>query len=214
MPILKVIYAQNEQRLHETGIRKYQDDNTLDMLIRYCTNRRKTPRGLIGSHNIMNNPILEMQQIAERFRKNKGLRARHWIISFDRWEFNRLGYDPYRKLLELAYEIADFYRSDYQILFAVHEDCPEHPHVHFVMNTVNFRTGRKYGGKKKDYYDFQKHINQILRPYKLWIRTVPDEGKGTYWSMPDLEGSHFVLDDAHEMPVNAQEAAAQMKFDW
>ena len=76
----------------------------------------------------------------------------------------------------IAYQIAAYYAEQYQILYAVHIDA-EHLNIHFVMNTVSYRTGMKYEGKKQDYYQFIDHMKQTLGWYglNLYVFTVQPE---------------------------------------
>ena len=37
------------------------------------------------------------------------------------------------------------------------------------MNTVSYLDGHKYAGKREDYYEFQDHLIQILKPFGIDI---------------------------------------------
>lgn len=73
----------------------------------------------------------------------------------------------------IAYQIAEYYADNYQIVYAVHTDAA-HINIHFVMNTVSYRTGRKYGGDRDDYHRFIGYMWQILKSYGLCLREERD----------------------------------------
>ena len=88
------------------------------------------------------------------------------------------GYTPAQLVpaaLDIARQAAAYYGSQYQIIYAVHM-ARDHPHIHFVMNTVSYVTGRKYPGDKADYYAYQKHLKDTLHPYGLYMMAVSDDG--------------------------------------
>ena len=70
---------------------------------------------------------------------------------------------------DIATRAIRYYEQQYQILAAVHEDRP-HIHIHFVMNTLNYRTGKKYPGDRADYYGFLAYLGKILKPYGLKVK--------------------------------------------
>ena len=116
-----------------------------------------------------------MNLLAWAYGADKGLRLRHWILAFSSDEVKQFGSNVYPMLDHIARQAAAYYGSQYQIIYAVHMDR-DHPHIHFVMNTVNYATGRKYPGDKADYYAYQKYLGKILHPYGLYVMTVSDDG--------------------------------------
>ena len=103
----------------------------------------------------MENAAAEMQQNAAAFGKDKGKRIRHSVLSFDHETENVSA----ELADQFAQEIIQYYAPEYQITYAVHNNT-EDIHIHFVMNMVGL-DGEKYGGKRKDYYDFQKYMRQV-----------------------------------------------------
>ena len=152
MAIFKVI--------NEAG--KYHDDAALTNVIKYCCNPEKTKSGFVGGYAVNPlNAISEMETVAELYNKSNGIRLRHMVLSFSHRELqNSCG------AYLLACQAAMYYGKDYQIIFCIHEDTKV-IHVHFVMNTVSYRSGVKYQGVKKDYYDFQNHLRAILNEYDI-----------------------------------------------
>lgn len=174
MSELKVIYHSSTEKMH--GRQKYHDDRALRAVIQYCLNPEKTPHKYIGAYGVnINQAALEMKLLADAYCKDRGLRLRHFILTLSPDEVKKLheqGKNAEKELFTLADYIARYYGNEYQIIFAVHES-EWHPHIHFVMNTVNFKTGKKYGGQKKDYYDFQSYIGSYLfARYGFYLRTI------------------------------------------
>lgn len=140
------------------GDGKYRDGWAIQDVIHYAT--AKT-----GEDNIFGGAVLpeiaieSMEGVSRADHKAKGTRLRHSVLSFAPNE----EITP-NQIKDVARQAIEYYQNDYQILAAVHEDR-EHLHIHFVMNTVSYRDGSKYTGKKKDYFSFSKHLNCILRPY-------------------------------------------------
>lgn len=175
MPVYKVIYHQNDYFLNQTGIRKYQDYDAIESVINYCLNPEKTPSSYIGAFGVsIHQAAMEMKLLAQSCGNDRGLHLRHRILSFSEEEVRQLGSCAYARIFNMARAMAEYYRYSYQIIFALHEDHPLQPHVHFVMNTVNFVTGKKYDGKIGDYKRFQQHMINVLAPYHMMLLTVKD----------------------------------------
>lgn len=63
-------------------------------------------------------------------------------------------------LMDLATSIASYY-DGYQSLFTVHTDT-QHPHIHLLLNTVNYQTGRKFSQSKMDLNHLRGKFNDML----------------------------------------------------
>lgn len=139
------------------GKKKFHDNKSYRNLINYVTDPEKA-RGqrivLRGVTSVEFAPM-EMKCISE-WNRNEGLCMRHSVLSFRADE--QVDADTAKRIAERA---ADYYAEEYQMVAAVHENT-ENVHIHFAMNTVNYHTGRKYEGRKKDFYGFRSHVEQIL----------------------------------------------------
>ncbi len=176
MALFKVIYRPGPY-IMDTGVSKYHDDEALETVINYCQDEAKTDGQYIGGFGVnIAQAAHEMDLLAWAYGANKGLRLRHWILAFSRDEVRQFGSNVYPTLEHIARQAAAYYGNQYQIIYAVHMDH-DHPHIHFVMNTVNYVTGRKYPGDKADYYAYQKRLQEILLPYGLYVMAVSDDGK-------------------------------------
>ena len=158
---------------------KYHDDMAVDSVIAYVLNPEKTRNFFFGGHGVnVNYAAYEMKRLSEAYDKNYGTRLRHMVVSLDKKEERKLGknrYEVYQMLDAVAQHAIAYYGHEYQIIYAVHENT-KHAHFHMVMNTVSYRTGKKYSGKKKDYYDFIEYLNDYFKQYfGLYVMAVTDE---------------------------------------
>lgn len=134
---------------------KYFDENAYHDLNSYIFNHEKAT--FVGGAGVtsVETAADEMQEVARRFGKDKGKRVRHSVLSFA----ERENVTP-EQADRFARDIIQFYAPEFQITYAVHENTDE-THIHFVMNQISHEDGRRYEGKKKDYYDFMQHIKRI-----------------------------------------------------
>lgn len=165
MAVFKVIHSKNTKQNPYTFAPKYHDENSLYDVIDYCCNPSKARNGYIGGFGIGAFDIAEqMDGLAKAYGKAEGIRLRHMVLAFEPEEKITPEY-----AFQIAYQVAWYYGREYQIMFAVHQDRP-HLHIHFVMNMVSFIDGRKYGGKKADYYAFIRHIYITLETYGISVK--------------------------------------------
>lgn len=175
MAVLKVKYDTKPSYEQRTGMKKYHDDSSLEDVISYVLAPEKTPNRFIGWYSVNpNQAALEMKMLAYAYGKDYGIRLRHFVVSFSSREVKRFQTYVYETLDKIGGFAANYYRGEYQIIFAVHEK-PENPHIHFVMNTVNYVTGEKYRGDIGDYHRFQAYLGKFLmEQYGLELMPVKD----------------------------------------
>ena len=151
---------------------KYKDDDIYKDIAEYVTREDRAINDWVGYVNINDpdNAGQEMYELARSFGKLKGTRIRHMLFSFNP---DTEAYIKADAAFRIGYKISQYYANDYQLIYAVHEN-KDHLHIHMVMNAVHRFTGQKHKGKKKDYYDFQKHIKKIIKPYGLHLRVTND----------------------------------------
>lgn len=172
MAVLKVIsHTPTENDIGRE--RKYQDDYTRLNLTHYLSNPEKCVRtggiGLFPEH-----AAYEMWLVARSWGNDSRLRARHFVLSFSPQESMMFGTSRWYHMDRIARHVCALYCDNYQIFYAIHRH-ETHDHIHFVMNPVNYRNGRKYGGKKKDYYDLQKWVGTYLwNQYRMRLQTVSE----------------------------------------
>lgn len=151
--------------INEAG--KYHDPDSFYDVIRYVTRPDKiTTGGVIGGAVIPEIAEESMNGVIRAYYQEDGLKLRHSVLSFSPQE----PITPHQ-VKKVAKECIRYYEDDYQIIAAVHEDR-DHLHIHFVMNTTNYRTGHKYHGDKADYYGFLSHMNRVAAPYGICVKKV------------------------------------------
>lgn len=149
---------------------KYFDDNALHDVISYVLRDSKTSHAYCGSRAVnLYNAAFEMESLSRLYCKDKGVRLRHSVISFDKSE----NISP-AQAAEIADAAIRFFGNQYQIIYGVHEDAA-HVHAHIVMNQVSYIDGHKYRGTKKDHYDFINYMTGIVRPYGIPFVPVSDD---------------------------------------
>lgn len=135
---------------------EYLNCNSVENAINYICDPIKTPSGYIGGLSVITTSpedvIMQFKTVKELFHKEEGRQVRHFVVAFS----------PYQqiqdeKLCVMAMMIAGYYAESYQIVFAIHEDRI-YQHIHFIMNTVSFRDGKKHDFDRTDYYGFMNHI--------------------------------------------------------
>ena len=116
----------------------------------------------------------EMQMTKELFGKKGGRTYKHYIQSFH-------PDDPVTP--ELAHKISKEWIErnskfeGYEILMATHHEETTktgHIHNHFIVNSVNHRTGEKYHESAKELKELKKSSNELSKKYNL---TVPEKTK-------------------------------------
>jgi len=169
MPVFKVKTQVNQSKRKGIFGAKYHDDHAVKDVLDYVLKDGKTNQELVCGLSV--NPYMAKAQfeiIAKTYGKDYGIRLRHMILSFADDELIDV-----LNVKNIAYQIAQYYAYDYQILFAVHIDGGNF-HVHFVMNTVSYRSGMKYSGDKVDYYRFIGFMKDILKSYGLHLIVSSD----------------------------------------
>lgn len=110
----------------------------------------------------------EMTSVQKRFDKYTGNIAYHAYQSFKTGEVSP----------ELAHkigvELARKMWSEYQVIVATHFNTGTY-HNHFVVNSVNIFTGKKFNCNKGAYYHFRELSDELCKEYNL---TVIEKPKG------------------------------------
>lgn len=129
----------------------------------YICKEEKTDNKLVSGINcIPENAYDEMIAVKRAYQKLTGREKIHFVQSFS--PKDQL---TFKQAHEIGVKIAEFY-NDFQIVVATHID-KEHIHNHFVLNTVNFKTGRKFHQSKQDMQKFKEFSNRICKEYGLSV---------------------------------------------
>ena len=109
----------------------------------------------------------QMTAVKKRFGKENGNVAYHAYQSFKPGEVTPE--ECHAIGLELAREL---WGSDYQVLVATHLDR-NHLHNHFLLNSVSFRTGKKFNCKKSVYDQMRKASDRLCQEHDLSVVKNP-----------------------------------------
>ena len=110
----------------------------------------------------------EMILVQNRFDKTTGNVAYHAYQSFKTGEVTA----------ELAHkigvELVEKMWSEYQVVVATHLDTGTY-HNHFIVNSVNMFTGKKFNCNKVAYYHFRELSDDLCKEYGLTVIEKPTE---------------------------------------
>lgn len=142
---------------------KYHDYKSKEDVIRYILNPSKTPSGFIGFMNVDPvNPALSMHQCSAQFGKDSGVQIRHFVVSFSKNEVCDSA-----TANAIAKEFMCYLGREYPVVYAVHKNTDK-IHFHMAFNNVSL-TGKRYYGKKAEYYPMIDVFKSILRKYGICV---------------------------------------------
>ena len=104
----------------------------------------------------------EMITVQNRFDKTTGNVAYHAYQSF------KTGEATAELAHKIGVELAEKMWSEYQVVVATHLDTGTY-HNHFVVNSVNMFTGKKFNCNKVAYYHFRELSDNLCRKYGLTV---------------------------------------------
>lgn len=138
----------------------YKDTASVENVTKYVISGSKTG-GCIGGQGVfLNDPAGYMWTVKDYYLQDSGKMVEHFILSFDINEEIDTE-DAYW----LGYSICGLY-PDHQLVFGVHMNT-DNLHIHWVMNTVNLRTGKKFNFTYVETFRLRKEIAKILEPYNI-----------------------------------------------
>ena len=178
-------YARNPDK---TTDRKFLDDD-LYQTLRYAENDSKTDRKMyVSSINCPKQRAYEsMMATKRRFGKLGGNVAYHGYQSFAEGEVtpeeaHRIGMATAKQM----------WGEDYEVVVTTHLNT-ENIHNHFVVNSVSFRTGRKFENHISDHYRLREISDEIC--YNLGKSVLENASfyggdKGAYWAKKSGKLTH------------------------
>lgn len=168
-------YAQNPDKTTDS---KYLDDD-LAAALKYVENSDKTDQTMyVSGINCPKKRAYErMMTTKRRFGKLGGNVAYHGYQSFQSGEVtpeeaHRIGIETARRM----------WGNDYEIVVTTHLNTA-HLHNHIIVNSVSFRTGRKFENHISDHYKLREISDEVCREYgKSVIENAPFYGDDkAYW---------------------------------
>ena len=153
----------------------YSKDTDIYNLLKYInghgsqkiqTSPYQNTNGLAHGYRKAARQIICTQQIYNKHEDKR--RMYHMVVSFP------VGFScPYSFIAEVADSIGQDYLQDYQTYYAVH-DSTDNLHIHFAINAVNYKTGKKWHKNKKELlqlrHDILNIVNTLQKKYHLHER--------------------------------------------
>ena len=156
---------------------RIQTKSVMKRVIDYCSQEKKTVdpetgiRYLSGVNCDPNDAYNDFNNTKDIFKKNLGTQFYHYDQSFDPEE----SVTP-EKVHEIAREFAEKAWPGHEVLVATHLDA-EHPHSHFVINSVSFETGLKLRQDPNTLKELRNLSDEICRSHGLSVLPPYEETK-------------------------------------
>lgn len=178
IPVNKRKENDNEEKKNYRN-RNYSNPDAVEFLIRYVTRTRKNESresdlinyGAVGT-DYFHSPDVMIQQFEYvqniyGINNRRGRRMYHEVLNLYDWEAERLeGASEW--LWRVGMECCEFYyMMGHQAVFAVHWEQEKRCHIHFAVNTINFRDGRKWHSSLPEIKQREEIFNEILRKYQI-----------------------------------------------
>lgn len=114
---------------------EYLNESAITNVIKYIF--RLSQNGLVGGNGVYpvssDSTIMGFSSISKYYKCTGGDKIKHFVIS------DNCCKSPLY-LYEQANRILNFFKSNYQAVFAIHDDT-DNLHIHFVVNNVNLSNG-------------------------------------------------------------------------
>lgn len=118
-------------------------------------------------------PYKDMKFTKERYFKTDGILAFHAYQSFKEGEISA----------DIAHEIgvkfAEEIFGDYEVVVATHQNT-NHIHNHFIINSVSFKTGKKYNNNRTNLAKLRQVSDSLCEEYGLSVLDEDMSYKNTY----------------------------------
>lgn len=178
-------YAENPDK---TTDRKYLDEDLYSAL-RYAANDAKTDQKMyVSAINCPKQQAYEaMMDTKRRYGKLGGNVAYHGYQSFKTGEVTPM--EAHTIGMETARRV---WGDDYEIVVTTHLNT-DNIHNHIVVNSVSFRTGRKFENHISDHYRLREISDAVCQEYgKSVLKNAKFYGgeKGAYWVHKDGGMTH------------------------
>ncbi len=126
------------------------------------------------------NPFDDMKDTKDYYNKNDGVLAYHGYQSFKEGEVTP----------DIAHEIGvkfvEEMFKDYEVIVATHQNT-NHIHNHFIINSVSFKTGKKYNNNRTNLAKLRNISDSLCAEYGLSVLDEDIGYKNTY--------NHKVIDN-------------------
>ena len=170
-------YADNPDKTTE---KKYLDDDLFNLIF-YAENEDKTDQRMYvtGINCDEDHAYEDMMATKKRFGKTSGNVAYHGYQSFK----------PGEVTPETAHSIGVrtaqiMWGDDYEVLVTTHLNT-DSVHNHFIVNSVSFKTGKKFENHIRDHYQLREISDQVCRERGLQVLSGASfyhGAKDAYWA--------------------------------
>lgn len=126
------------------------------------------------------NPYEDMKFTKEQYGKTDGILAFHGYQSFKE---NEVSADIAH---EIGVKFAEEMFNDYEVVVSTHQNT-NHIHNHFIINSVSFKTGKKYNNNRTNLAKLRQISDSLCAEYGLSVLEEDINYKSTY--------NHKVLDN-------------------
>lgn len=120
-----------------------------------------------------NNPYDDMKFTKEQYQKIDGILAFHGYQSFKEKEVTA------NIAHEIGVKFAEEMFGDYEVVVATHQNT-NHIHNHFILNSVSFKTGKKYNNNRTNLAKLRQISDSICAEYGLSVLDENISYKNTY----------------------------------
>ena len=141
------------------------DEKRIKRALLYILNPKSTNPELMFHQMVDPNDVLgTFGAFASAFGKERGRKAKHYIVSFGKTGSEGKDWSKY---YTASKAIVKFFGGEQQMIFAVHSDIPSRPHMHMLLDVVNVKTGKKFQQSTKDLELLKDHVDGALDSYNL-----------------------------------------------
>ena len=147
---------------------KYQNSDAVEKTIRYITGNNNAPKDKVlsvGGYGVdyenHENAIEQFKITKSVYHKEDKRQLLHMVVSFDdKREKNLQKAD----IEELGYQIGRLLsRESYQTIWGIHGNT-DHIHIHYIINSVSYETGKKYRTERGEADTLQREISTLIAP--------------------------------------------------
>lgn len=151
------------------------NEGGLSRVLQYAANPKKTNNKLYisGINCEPETAYEEFTSVKRSYAKTGGIEAYHGYLSFKEQDITP------ELSLKIGTEFAqEVWGKRFQVLVTVHTDT-EHPHCHFVINSVSFVDGKRLWGEEKAWFKFKQTADRLCEKYGLYYNPKPVRGKSS-----------------------------------
>lgn len=153
--------------------KKYKEEADVRNLIRYIVEKNDCGREYNNRFGIRKGDSAiaakDILAIQKKYDKEPATIVRHIVISFSSKDI----VIP-EQVVGFAEKIAKYYNNKYQVLYGIHDRNRrggENVHIHMIVSSTNFRTGKILHEGSDELEDFKFYVNNVVNSFnrhKLW----------------------------------------------